>query len=491
MASLDRLFRIEGKERGLVYLLGFLLLSNSVAYQISGIIGISGFLSSGGVNSIPLVFLIDYSLILVVGILHSLVVDRFDRVTYMRAMAIGFACVFILVRVLFWLHAPDWLNYGLMYLIAEQQLVFFPLVFWVLAGDLFSMTQTKRLFPLISSGGFIGKLIGIAIAFVSPTVMQALKVGSQEIIFVNIFIYILIFVIILFQFKGRRETKKTQESESLRATLHEGWDFVKDVKSFRYLMVVILALALADTIIEFRFLGVTDLAFPDQYAYQQFYSAYRFGTTLLSFFLQMFLTGRLIEKLGLKNMFFFFPIIALLGSVSMMALPGISVAVTSMLLLKLMRETIDDSSRKAMCALVPEERRGRVSTFMASYLPSFGTILACLILIVIVGVGNFLGKDIHIVYLAMSGIASGVALYSAFQLRKVYDASLLNWRLKRRQRQTATVDLLSLRKSSNFPGDLDDLSSLPKNPNSNSPDDLNFDNLLSLRKKGNSSGDKK
>ena len=88
---------------------------------------------------------------------------------------------------------------------------------------------------------------------------------------------------------------------------------------------------------------------------------------------------------------------------------------------------------------MPEERRGRVSTFMDNYLPAVGTILACLVTGLIVLIGLQINRDLHLVYLSVALLCGGVALWATLKMRKVYESSLLNWRLKRRQRTTDSV----------------------------------------------------
>jgi ATP/ADP translocase len=242
------------------------------------------------------------------------------------------------------------------------------------------------------------------------------------------------FLLVVFGLKNQVIRKTAQAKETAQETMREGWDFVTNVPAFRYLVIAILALALCDTIVEFRFLVITDAAFPDRAAYQQFYSLYRLGATLLSFFMQTFFTSQIIARMNLKNVFFIFPVITLLGSAGMFFLPGLSVAVTAMIALKMVRETIDESSRKSFEALVPEERRGRVSTFMDSYLAAIGTILACLVVGIIVLIGLATGRDLSTVYLAVAIAGSAGAIWSITKMRASYDSSLLNWRLKRRQR---------------------------------------------------------
>ncbi len=155
--------------------------------------------------------------------------------------------------------------------------------------------------------------------------------------------------------------------------------------------------------------------------------------------MQSFLTGRLINKMQVKNVFFIFPLVVLVGSGGALLSPGLWMIVSTMLTVKLIRETVDDSARKSLQSLVPEERRGRVSTFIDNYLPASGTILACLVtgLIVLIGIG--LKTDLHLVYLSVAFLSGAVALWAVLRMRKVYESSLLNWRLKRRQRSSDTL----------------------------------------------------
>lgn len=433
-SSKSHMMRFQPGEFKIVVILGLLLLGNSLARQVAGIVAISGFLSASGVNEMLLVMAIDYLVVLVVSAIQSLVVDRFDRKKFMAGVCLVFMLIFICLRVLFLFDTPQWLSYAIMYLVAEQQLIFFPLIFWVLANDMCNMAQSKRLFPIISSWSFVGKILGIGVAAASPMIFSKIGLPLEEILSLNALIYLVSFLLVVFGLKSQEIRKTAQAKESVQDTFHEGWDFVNNVPSFRYLIIAILLLAVCDTIVEFRFLVISDATFPGQSAYQEFYSLYRLGATLLSFLMQTFFTSRIISRMNLKNVFFIFPVVTLLGSIGMFVLPGLSVALTAMISLKLVRETIDDSSRKSFEALVPEERRGRVSTFIDSYLGAIGTIASCIVTGVIVMLGLGFGKDFSRIYIGVAIVSALGAIWLIVKMRANYDSSLLNWRLKRRQR---------------------------------------------------------
>lgn len=448
--SLSRTLRLRPGEAGLVVTLGFLLLSNALAMQVSGIVAISGFLSEGGVNQILIVWVVDTLLIILMTGLQSLIVDRFDRITLMRWMTLGFALVFVILRVMFILQAPGWLNYSFLYLVSEQQWLFFPLIFWILANDIFDMAQSKRLFPLIASLGSAGKFLGIGVALLSPSLFSRLALRSEAVLTLNVVIYVLAFLLVLIGLRDVSVRKTRQKPETLRETLMEGWAFVREVPSFRYLTMAILALVVCDTIIEFRFLVVSDRYFTAAGSYQTFYSLYRLGLYLAALAIQGFLTNRIIAKISLKNAFLILPFTALAGASWMLALPGVISGVGGVILQKLPAITVDETARKSFQALVPEERRGRVSMFMDSYLFAGGTIIGCLITGTVIFVGplravveaQLAGVTHFYVYLAVAVVAALFAIWAVFKMRTVYESSLFNWRLKRRQRRTSVLDKL-------------------------------------------------
>ena len=439
MSLLSRVFKIRSGEAGLVFALGFLLLGNAVAYQVSDIVAVSGFLSEGGVDKFLIVWAIDSVLIFLATGLQSLIIDRFHRVKLIKWLIFGLALVFTILRMLFVFEGLAGFNYALLYLVAEQQLLFFPLVFWVLANDMFNMSQSQRLFPLIASMSFVGKLLGIGVTLVSPNLFNQLNVRAEEVLLLNVFIYLVAYLVAWVGLR-KADIRETQhQHETVKETLMEGWGFVREVLSFRFLAVAIIALLICDTVIEFRFLVVSDAKFTDPNQYQTFYSWYRLGLLAASFIVQGFLSSRIISALRLKNAFFVKPIGVLLGALTMILKVDIVGSVIGSVLLRLPQYTVDEPSQKAFQALVPEERRGRVSIFMDSYLYCFGVIIGCLFTGGIVAVGVLTGFEGYFyVYLGLAVLAALVAVWAIYKMRGVYDISLLNWRLKRRQRRGLT-----------------------------------------------------
>ena len=76
-------------------------------------------------------------------------------------MSLIFVGLYVVLAIMFAVGSPGWLNYSLLCLFVDQQLYFFPAIYWILANDMTDMSQAKRLFPLIASFGVVGDVVGL------------------------------------------------------------------------------------------------------------------------------------------------------------------------------------------------------------------------------------------------------------------------------------------------------------------------------------------
>lgn len=425
-------------------ILGAVLLGNSVATQVSDVVAVSGFLSQVGVTQLIAVWAVDYTIVIVFSGFESLIVDRFDRRRLIGWVSLAFCLLFAGLRIGFAVGAPLWLTYGLLYVMGDQQLLFFPLVFWVLAEDSCMLPEAKAAFPIISSWGFVGKLAGIAIAAVAPEVLPLIGLGLVDVLVVNAAIYAAIWLVSRAKLAKFEVHYQTFRHEATREALADGWQFVRKVPSFRFLAMAIVALVACDAIIEFRFYAVSSQFFSTTARYEEFYSAYRFVFLLAALLVEGLLVRRLLARFDLKNAFMFQPIGALLGSLWMIVMPGLPSAIGGMVLQKLPQGTIDETARKDLETLVPPDRRGRVSILLDSYVYAGGSVLGCAILGLVVGLQMFFGQaDLFYVSLAAAAAAAAFSLWCALGIRRVYDSSLLSAGFARRKRTSDVLNKLS------------------------------------------------
>lgn len=439
-ARLLQFLRIYPEESRVLIIFGLVFFSNSVATSVASVAAVSGFLKDDGLSQIPILWIIDMLVTFLFTGLQSLIIDRFERTRLLKAMSIGFAMIFAILRLMFYLHTPNWLNYGTIIILSEQQWMFFPLVFWTLAQDVFSVAQAKRLFPLIVGMGLSGQLIGFVIVSTAPQLLNKISAAPEELLLLNVAIYLAAYFLLKIGLKKVEVRPVTEQQGTISEIFMEGWDFVKNVPAFGYLTNSIFAISLGLTVVEFAFLAVTLQTFTTNF--QTFYGFYCLGVMILSTILQGLVVSRLIEKLTLKNSFLLTPL-ALLGGSLAMLFTGAGGAIISMLLPEVTLSTVDDSVRRSFQSLVPEERRGRVSVFMESYLYTLGVVIASLLILGVLFLGKWIGERASFyIYRGLAIASSFWAIWAILKMRQVYDHGMLNWRLKRRQRSVQNFDKL-------------------------------------------------
>lgn len=433
---LRRVLGLQPKELGLVLVLGAILFANYTAMGITKVVAVSGFLSQVKDQYILLVWAVDMVLLILATGLQSLIIDRFDRVKLIIVVLLVFAGLYALLPLAFFFKSfPSSIAYSLIYLLNDQQWRFFPVVFWILVNDIYDPATGRRLLPLIGIFAFLGTIVGLGIAALDAT----LQFGPVKLLYLNSAIFLVGFLVARFGLRKVHIASVTRTGISLKETFTEGWDFIKTVPAFAYLALAMLAEGAVMTVLLYDALSDAKLDLGN--GFQIFYANYNVLIAIGSIVAQS-LTGRVIEKVGLKNSFLIHPFTVLAATLTNFFVPGFVSSSSAQGVARVTYDTVDLSTRKAFEAMVPNERRGRVSMFLDSYLPSFGTIIGSLVTFGIIeaGLGLGLTRDVYsLVYLGF-GVALGIlALWAAFRVGKTYYESMLNWQLKRRTRGSSGV----------------------------------------------------
>jgi ATP:ADP antiporter, AAA family len=438
----------RSQEAKLTTLLGVILLGNAFAQKLSEIISVSSFFSNVGVNQIIWVWMVDGMLMLLVAGLQSLIIDRHSRRKIMEYMVMALALSFVFLQIIILMDGPAWFSQSLLFLLSQQQWLTFPLIFWVFTNDLLGIAQSKRLIPKIASWGFAGYALGIAFVGFTSLIMKRLTIPHDLMVTgclaINIAIYSGIFLVLRLRFTHYKIRQVAHVSEPLQQTLSEGWDFIRNVDLFRYLVIAVLAIVVCETIIDFRFFQASFAAFPDLYTYQMIQSGYLFGRAIIEGLISQFLAQALITQLSLKAVFTLQPLFSLVASSLMLVVPTFLGSLGGIILHKGAQYGIDEPARKALEGLVPQERRGRVSNFIDGYMLGAGGILGALIIALFSLIGWVMGVDLLASngYLFGAVIAALIALISTWKMYQVYDISMLDWRLHRRKRGDSILNSL-------------------------------------------------
>ncbi len=438
-----KILNFRPDERKALLLFSLIMLVNMLTLEATFVVSTSGFLETIGSNQLPLLWIIDMVLVLIGTTVSSAVIDRWPRKKFLSWILFGLAFFYLFIRMLLSYGVPERGAYPFLYMIAEQQVLVIPIVFWAMANDIFSIQQTKRLFPLIAASGVIGGVVGNSLAVSLANYFASRGRESYELLIINALLLLILFVV--FQVLGRQiptTARLAREGETLREMFADGWDFVRNVEVFRYLAIAMLGVGFALTVIEFNFLDVLNANFQG-IQFQSFFGMYRIAQTISIVLVQGLLASRLLNSLDLKRIFILLPVACVLVILAALLIPGLVAIAVARLFGRTILFGIDEPARKSLQGLIPDEKRGRVSSFLDGYLYATGTIIGSALLMLLLWLNNsgLLAAGWHTwVYLAVGVVISLGSVWAARKLWLSYDTSMLDWRLARRKRRSSVLD---------------------------------------------------
>jgi MFS family permease len=435
-----RWFPLRAGESRLALTLGFILFANYTAMGITKVVSVSGFLSEVTGHYILLVWAVDMVLLILATGVQSLFVDRFDRIKLMLGVLVVFGVLYALLPLLFISTVKNSISYTLLYLLNDQQWRFFPVVFWILVNDIYDPATGRRMMPFVANFAFFGTIVGLGIAALDAR----FEFGTVNLLWFNALIFFLAYIIGQLRFRKVILPTPTRTQDSMKETLTEGWEFIKTVPAFAYLAFGMLAAGSVMTILLYNVLAEANLALNS--GFKSFYAAYNLAIAFGSIFVQS-ISAKIIERFTLRRSFLIQPLVMLGATIANFFVPlyGYMVSAASQGIARVTYDTVDLSARKAFQAMVPNEKRGRVSMFLDSYLPSAGTIIGSLVTFAIIVVGMWLGLEYRqytFIYLGVGILIAAAAFYAAFRVRATYEQSMFNWQLKRRTRGASVLDKL-------------------------------------------------
>lgn len=436
-----KLLNLRAGEARLAFSLWVLLAINMMVLELSDVVATAGFVSNLGVDKVPALWIITTIITIFAAGGYVLFVDRFSRLKLVTWSLAGLAVIYLVLQVLFEIGISDFITYPALYILADQQFMIMPLAFWALANDVYSVAESQRIFPIVASGAVIGGLIGNGFA-AGPAVYFAEKTGSISSVLIlaaGLLIASVFFLRLVFRKRPLRARKSRGADTNIRDTLEIGMDYFKNLPLFRAVGFLMIFAGIVLTLVEFNFLSIIENNVASDLEFQRFLGIYKAVQTTGILLFQWLITSRILTKTSLKKAFSVLPTALTVASIFAFALPNLIGAAISRFLSRTVLDAWDDPSRKALQGLIPDERRGRIATFMDSYFITSATILACLLLIALLSLtGNgAIGVEFATrIYLGVAGLAGVGGVLSSLYLKKRYDASLLNYRLARSKRKS-------------------------------------------------------
>lgn len=198
-------------------------------------------------------------------------------------------------------------------------------IFWSFLLELFDRQQTKRLFGVIAAGGSAGAFFGPSISFVTVQM-----IGNSGVLFFGAAMFVAaIFCqrILLNLWSGRTDASNRAEDRPIGGNPLAGVAIILRSPYVLGIAGFVAFISIVNTLLYFEQLRLVELLFPELEDRTQVFSGYDSTVQGLTVLLQVFLTGRIAAKFGVKSLITLVPLIMILAF-SALALSGAFVVLT-------------------------------------------------------------------------------------------------------------------------------------------------------------------
>ncbi|MBL8296973.1 MAG: MFS transporter [Rhodanobacteraceae bacterium] len=327
---------------------------------------------TGGVNHLPWLFLGTLLTTLIVSPLFSKLVARLPRRRFVTWAYRGLIlCLVVFAAAMVYAPASVQTWIGRMFFVWTSVFAVFAVsLFWAVMADVFQTTQARRLYGVIGAGGTLG---GIAGGLLTGWLVQLF--GHVPLLFVSALLLeagLRAMYALSRHVAARGETQARIEQEIIGGN---AWAGVSGVLRSPYLIAIALFMLLftvGSAFLYFLQAEIVAREIADRAARTAYFARVDVWVNGLTLIVQLVLTGRLIDKVGVGAVLVLLPLLSLVGFLALAAAPLLSLVV----LLQVLRRTGDFAlsrpAREVLYVPLSREEKYKAKNFVDTFVFRFG-----------------------------------------------------------------------------------------------------------------------
>ena len=369
------LFKIRPEEVRLVALVAALFLCLQAGGGMGDNAASALFLLRFGANFLPYMYIALGGLNFVLAIAYATGLGRFKKDRFYLSLLAGFAILILLERVAILRPFPA--LYPILWLTISGISLILGTFIWNLAGEVCDARQAKRLFPLFTSAGILGSVLGNSI-----TGIIASAFGTENLLILQA---ALLGIVALLTLRITRDyfkpAKKSAKGGSLINDLRVGYDFVRGSSLMKLIAYASILFSILFFGIAFPFNKVVSASFPNEAQVAGFFGLFSSITTAATFLVSLFIANRLYARLGIVTSVLLLPITYIFGFGFFAFNYNLIGAVTARFTQMVMLSGAGDSGWNALFNVVPSQKRGQVLAFQNGLPSQIGVVLSGVLLL--------------------------------------------------------------------------------------------------------------
>ena len=226
-------------------------------------------------------------------------------------------------------------------------------LFWILMSELYSSSEAKRLYGFIAAGGSTGALLG-------PMIAQTLATVIKPANLLGLAAVLLVAAMLAAMRLRKLHQPAGEEAKRANVTWRDLIAGAEQVMRSRYLLGIATWVFLANLVDTFFYLEqarIVGEAIPDKAQRVQMFARLDLAVSVLTILIQVFGTGRILERLGVGWGAAALPCVAITGLLAMAVAPGLAVVAAIMVAVRVTAFASASPAVKVLyTALTPEQK---------------------------------------------------------------------------------------------------------------------------------------
>lgn len=413
----------------------------SVAGFLTEIVAAAQVISLAGPRSMLYVYPLGGIGLVLLALAQFTYIDGRARLPTIRVVALIYAALFAIGLALLAGSVLPVVAGVLVWLLADQLNFLLPLMIWSLAADEFNVAEGRKVFGWIVTWTYLGQVVGLAIATAGAPLLSTVGIPLTWLLVVAPVLCVIVAWWLPRAMRGSAAATGLARQENMSTSLRSAWTFVAEVPVWRQFLLASSLTFIAGMLIFIGFLaGAENQVSADAERIQLIFGLTTLVSFLICWLVQVFVAEPLQNRIGIPGVLLILPIATVVAAVALLAgvlaevLPLMAVGAALWLI---PRWSVDENARRAALALVPDERRTRVS-----FVVDLGPVALGLILSGPVAAIGLLTGALWLVP-ASAAVLAAAAIVPAVKVLRGWEDSLLSWRLRRRKRNR-TIGLMDL-----------------------------------------------
>ncbi len=383
---LSRILDIKPGEETLVILLFSCFFLIIAPHTIIKALRYADLLHKMGPKGLPIAYLCAAVVTGLVVFLHSKIRVRFSSQLLMTSSLVFFVISGLMLHALLqtdvgaqsaYLTYVYWVWAGVLVTVLVTQ-------FWMIVIEVFNPREAKRLIGFCGSGGILGGVFGGLLAgFLTRSNLSNLLLPlACGLLLVCIFVVRAIFILWQKQPSFAKQTEQKRELfDSQKFGFKDSFNAVRKNNYLVYIAGLIVITVVVSTFIDFHFSSAVDDVYKSKEAKQAFFGLFYAGLTTFAFFLNIFLTHRLLKNFRIRFTLLLTPVALLIGSLIVIFAPF---ALLPAIVIKGSDESLgfslQQSVRELLYIPVSSELKFIAKPFIDMFINRFAKVLAAILL---------------------------------------------------------------------------------------------------------------